>query len=133
MKEKIIDISITIGLLEAEIDSLKDAYKNCKFSALKREYSVQLISHKQALKMLKQAADLEPLINQEVEKRIAERMPSDELIEEIQEKSLIEYDNAPICEIDYYSGFEDGCKWLRSRLTCSEKPNNSQKTEGGEG
>ena len=131
MKEKIIDISITIGLLEAEIDSLKDAYKNCKFSALKREYSVQLISHKQALKMLKQAADLEPLINQEVEKRIAERMPSDELIEEIQEKSLIEYDNAPICEIDYYSGFEDGCKWLRSRLTCSEKPNNSQKTEGG--
>ena len=73
---------------------------------------------------------LEYLINQEVEKRIVERMPSDELIEEIQEKSLLEYENAPICEIDYYSGFEDGVKWLRSRLTCSEKPNNS-KTEGG--
>jgi len=71
--------------------------------------------------------------NQEVEKRIAERMPSEELIEEIQEKSLLEYEDAPICEVDYYSGFEDGAKWLRSRLTCSEKPNNSQKTEGGEG
>jgi hypothetical protein len=77
-----------------------------------------------------QDISVETTLNQEVEKRISERMPSDELIEEIQEKSLIEYDNAPICEIDYYSGFEDGCKWLRSRLTCSEKPNNSK---GGEG
>lgn len=75
------------------------------------------------------ADEAEDYINQEVEKRIDERMPSDELIEEIQEKSLIEYDNAPICEIDYYSGFEDGCKWLRSRLTCSKKPNNCE--EGG--
>lgn len=71
---------------------------------------------------------LEHLVNQEVEKRIAERMPSDELIEEIQEKSLLEYENAPICEIDYYSGFEDGVKWLRSRLT---NPGDSQGTEGG--
>lgn len=70
------------------------------------------------------------LVNQEVERRIKERMPSDELIEEIQEKSLIEYENAPICEIDYYSGFEDGCKWLRSRLT-NLGVNDSQKTEGG--
>ena len=30
-----------------------------------------------------------------------------------------------------YCGFRNGYKWLRSRLTCSEKPNNSQKTEGG--
>jgi hypothetical protein len=70
------------------------------------------------------ADEAEEHINQEVERRIAERMPSDELIEEIQEKSLLEYENAPICEIDYYSGFEDGVKWLRSRLT-------NQKTEGG--
>lgn len=73
---------------------------------------------------------IEHLVNQEVERRIKERMPSDELIEEIQEKSLIEYENAPICEIDYYSGFEDGCKWLRSRLT-NPGVNDSQKTEGG--
>lgn len=83
--------------------------------------------------ILELAQELEPIVNQEVEKRIAERMPSEELIEEIQEKSLLEYEDAPICELDYYSGFEDGAKWLRSRLTCSGKPNNSQKTEGGEG
>lgn len=76
------------------------------------------------------ADEAEEHINQEVERRIAERMPSDELIEEIQEKSLLEYENAPICEIDYYSGFEDGVKWLRSRLT---NPGDSQATEGGEG
>ncbi len=29
------------------------------------------------------------------------------------------------------NAFWDGIEWLRSRLTCSEKPNNSQKTEGG--
>jgi len=137
------DISITIGLLEAEIDSLKDAYKNCKFSALKREYSTQLVSHKQALKMLKQAAALEPLINQEVEKRIKERMGA-----EIEEfgiyVDLLKADADLIPDKhDYYKRgaqmayshcwftFYRILEKLRSCLTCSEKPNNSQKTEGG--
>ena len=137
------DISITIGLLEAEIDSLKDAYKNCKFSALKREYSTQLVSHKQALKMLKQAAALEPLINQEVEKRIAERMPSSPEIFQFVKSNLpwlikskrgnLQY---PFVSVHANEEIEKHLshalfEWLRSRLT--EKPNNSQNTEGGEG
>lgn len=137
------DISITIGLLEAEIDSLKDAYKNCKFSALKREYSTQLVSHKQALKMLKQAAALEPLINQEVEKRIKERIGSVESINYLLLDTALK---CPHCGGDgftvvpnYYTGEpeQEQCRWCwelehyRSHLTCSEKPNNSQKTEGG--
>ena len=68
---------------------------------------------------------LEPLINQEVEKRIAERMPSEEEIRD------------ELCRHLYnwleHNSFKDACRWLRSRLTCSEKPNNSQNTEGGEG
>ena len=32
----------------------------------------------------------------------------------------------------YKAALSLGATWLRSRLTCSEKPNNSQKTEGGE-
>jgi hypothetical protein len=121
------DISITIGLLEAEIDSLKDAYKNCKFSALKREYSTQLVSHKQALKMLKQVADLEPLINQEVEKRIAERMPSDE---EIIHEATDRYVNKVTGHVrsNLWAVFRKGAKWSRSRMM---KINSSQKTEGG--
>ena len=104
MKEKIIEI----------IERFKDIpYKKGDF----------ILTHSWVVNV---ATELETLVNQEVERRIAERMPSDELIEEIQEKSLLEYENAPICEIDYYSGFEDGVKWLRSRLT-------NQKTEGGEG
>ena len=68
---------------------------------------------------------LESLINQEVEKRIAERMPSEEEIRD------------ELCRHLYnwleHNSFKDACRWLRSRLTCSEKPNNSQNTEGGEG
>ena len=66
---------------------------------------------------------IESLINQEVEKRIAERMPSEEEIRD------------ELCRHLYnwleHNSFKDACRWLRSRLTCSEKPNNSQKTEGG--
>ena len=68
---------------------------------------------------------LESLINQEVEKRIAERMTSEEEIRD------------ELCRHLYnwleHNSFKDACRWLRSRLTCSEKPNNSQNTEGGEG
>ena len=56
------------------------------------------------------AQDLEPLINQEVEKRIAERMPSEE---EIDDKSIKMFDSA---------AFRAGIKWLCSRL--SQKTDN---------
>jgi hypothetical protein len=75
------------------------------------------------------ATDLEVLFNQEVERRIAERMPSREVVVEYEEKTLSVYEDAPICEIDYYGGFEDGVEWLRSRLT-KDGVNSSQKTEG---
>ena len=71
------------------------------------------------------ADEAEDYINQEVEKRIAERMPSEEEIRD------------ELCRHLYnwleHNSFKDACRWLRSRLTCSEKPNNSQNTEGGEG
>ena len=70
-------------------------------------------------------------VNQEVEKRIAERMPSEEWIASEARKRFTS--NTGFFESAKYQGFIRCGKWLRSRLTCSEKPNNSQKTEGGEG
>lgn len=75
---------------------------------------------------------LEILVNQEAEKRIAERMPSDEEVQIAQS----EYENE---EMEYgrrvsptycFKDFMAGADWLRSRLT---KPGaeTSQKTEGG--
>ena len=79
------------------------------------------------------ADEIMELINQEVEKRIAERMPSDEEIDkEAYNYSafMVEDGNVGFDQKEY-AIFMDGAEWLRSRLTCSEKPNNSQKTEGG--
>jgi len=73
---------------------------------------------------------IEPLINQEVEKRIAERMPS----EKERKEWLNSFDFGNVECYNYgRAGAIAGIEWLRSCLTCSEKPNNSQKTEGGEG
>ena len=77
---------------------------------------------------------IEPLINQEVEKRIAERMPSKEEINKQAEQAM-QRDTKDgrigiIIDSTYYGVFCDALEWLRSRLTCSEKPNNSK---GGEG
>ena len=74
---------------------------------------------------------LEQLISAEVEKRIKERMPSEEESKK-EADDLFEGTNREFRK-GMYSGFLFGIQWLRSRLTCSEKPNNSQKTEGGEG
>ena len=52
--------------------------------------------------------------------KIAERMPSEEEIEQWMQENR-------------WASARQYVKWLLSRLTCSEKPNNSQKTEGGEG
>jgi len=89
------------------------------------------------IKCYKFAAEIELLINQEVEKRIAERMPSEEEINKQAEQAM-QRDTKDgrigiIIDSTYYGVFCDALEWLRSRLTCSEKPNNSQKTEGGEG
>ena len=78
-----------------------------------------------------QDISVETTINQEVEKRIKERMPSeDEMDNEVDNR----YPNVANPHIfGKQLGFGDCYFWLLSRLTCSEKPNNSQKTEGGEG
>ena len=74
------------------------------------------------------------VVNQEVEKRIAERMPSEEEINKQAEQAM-QRDTKDgrigiIIDSTYYGVFCDALEWLRSRLTSSEKPNNL--TEGGE-
>ncbi len=77
---------------------------------------------------------IEPLINQEVEKRIAERMPSEEEInkqaEQAAQRDTKDGRIGIIIDSTYYGVFCDALEWLRSRLT---NPESSQKTEGGEG
>ena len=73
----------------------------------------------------------------EIEKRIADRFPSKEEILKYfnnhfncyTDVTIRDYETTEIAmtNIAVLKMFE----WLRSRLTCSEKPNNSQKTEGG--
>lgn len=75
----------------------------------------------------------------EIEKRIADRFPS-------KEKILKYFNNHFNCHADVIIGDYETTEvamtdsavlkmfeWILSCLTCSEKPNNSQKTEGGEG
>ena len=71
-------------------------------------------------------------VNQEVEKRIAERMPSEEEINKQAEQAM-QRDTKDgrigiIIDSTYYGVFCDALEWLRSRLT---NPESSQKTEGG--
>lgn len=56
------------------------------------------------------AAELEPLINQEVERRIADRMPSEE---QIDEKALFSCG----CQKMWYEGFLHGVEWLQIHST----------------
>ena len=80
------------------------------------------------------ADEAEDYINQEVEKRIAERMPSEEEInkqaEQAAQRDTKDGRIGIIIDSTYYGVFCDALEWLRSRLTSSEKPNNSK---GGEG
>ena len=71
---------------------------------------------------------IEPLINQEVEKRIKERMPNKRDTEQARTNVLQQYLVGNISLYDVVCQTES---FYCSRLTCSEKPNNSQKTEGG--
>lgn len=76
---------------------------------------------------------IESLINQEVEKRIKERMPSEEEInkqaEQATQRDTKDGRIGIIIDSTYYGVFCDALEWLRSRLT---NPESSQKTEGGE-
>lgn len=74
-------------------------------------------------------AYLEALFNQEVEKRIAERMPSEgEIIDESDDYGQRhDEDNYGYSIYGITStAFKKGAEWFRSRLTSSEKPNNSR-------
>ena len=94
------------------------------------------------------------IINQEVEKRIAETVAGKFIAVEIEkriadrfpskEKILKYFNNHFDCYADVIIGLYETTEvamtesavlkmfeWLLSCLTCSEKPNNSQKTEGG--
>ena len=73
---------------------------------------------------------IENLVNQEVEKRIAERMPNKRDTEQARTNVLQQYLVGNITLYDVVCQTES---FYCSRLTCSEKPNNSQNTEGGEG
>ena len=107
------------------------------------------------IKCYKFAAEIELLINQEVEKRIAETVAGKFIAVEIEkriadrfpskEKILKYFNNHFNCHADVIIGDYETTEvamtdsavlkmfeWILSCLTCSEKPNNSQKTEGGE-
>ena len=81
------------------------------------------------------ADEAEEHINQEVEKRIKERMPSKE---EIETQAIIKMQRDTkdgrigiLIDGTYADVFIDASEWLRSRLT-NPGVNDSQKTEGGE-
>ena len=88
---------------------------------------------RQLLSRIERLEKFEHLVNQEVERRVKERMPSDEDIR-------LEFPIGGTFKMRYNSDYAESIKenqskrlgafWLRSRLTCSEKPNNL-KTEGG--
>jgi len=72
------------------------------------------------------------VFNQEVEKRIAEVLPTKNEIGNACQ--LFDKQKRPLWkEAIWRAGANWAVDLIRSRLTCSEKPNNSQKTEGGEG
>ena len=69
---------------------------------------------------------VELLVNQEVERRIKERMPSEEEIEKAFTTEHYHWEQGRHYRVRKDRIF--GAKWLRSRLT---NPGDSQKTEGG--
>jgi DNA polymerase sigma len=74
---------------------------------------------------------VDKLFNQEVEKRIAEVLPTKNEIGNACQ--LFDKQKRPLWkEAIWRAGANWAVDIIRSRLTCSEKPNNSQKTEGGE-
>jgi hypothetical protein len=66
---------------------------------------------------------LEYLINQEVEKRIVERMPSEEEMES-------EIDRSP-ADMAFAGGFAECYEWLRSRLVSQKTDNLKENNNNG--
>lgn len=50
----------TIAFLQAEIDSLKDAYKTTVNEEIKTEYSTRILSHKKAIRILNKYIEKQP-------------------------------------------------------------------------
>ena len=71
------------------------------------------------------AYEIELLVNQEVEKRIAERMPSEEEQDKwadyVAGNTTADHNMAVL----YKAALSLGATWLRSHMISSEKPNNS--------
>jgi hypothetical protein len=74
------------------------------------------------------ADKIKQLVNQEVERRIKERMPSEEEIEKAFTTEHYYWEQGRHYRVRKDRIF--GAKWLRSRLT-NPGANDSQKTEGG--
>lgn len=116
MKEKIIKILKSHSYHHTEGVGVKSQFKylaEIAFECCADEIMLALDQSKFT------ADEAEEHINQEVEKRIAERMPT---IED-EERNVFKFSGNRSLSSSYFTGFFDACKWLRSRL--------SQKTEGG--
>ena len=94
--------------------------------------------HKESQEFNSMTGDFEKLINVEVEKRIKERMPSQEEIN----KWIKSHGYYGSCTEEWYEGLEEGANWILSRLTNSNQktehtpqvtPQVPPKTEGGRG
>ena len=110
-----------------------------KYEDIELAYQYDVATEEEALKNKATpesiADEIMRLVNQEVEKRIADRMPSDEerhiAASEYEHKESMGYS-----EMDKLTGlyrnidFEAGADWACSRLT-NPGVNDSQKTEGG--
>ena len=114
MKEKIIEILKSSLRTFAYIDPVTGESRSAQESAIPVDQFPKIA-----------AEQLEPLINQEVEKRIKERMPKPKEAKEKRDNRSGDYLN-PRSAMSFDSGFDYAYKWILSCLTCSEKPNNSE-------
>ena len=142
-------LNIIVGKLISEGVSAKNYNTNDALMVLSHcvmplKLQTYLVNYEEEVKMrlenlsqIKQkftADEAEEHINQEVERRIKERMPSEEeIMRRVRNRKdyLRELGYPTQVLVKYGDAIIETIEWLRSRLTCSEKPNNSQKTEGG--
>ena len=131
--EYIAKTGIINGTLLVEIERVMEAYAAQQKSEIKMPTEEEMKKRQKDrgdyLREMGYPPQVESLINQEVEKRISERMPSDEEVQIAQS----EYENE---EMEYgrrvsptycFKDFMAGADWLRSRLT-NPGANSSQKT-----
>ena len=129
MKEKIIKILKSHSYHHTEGVGVKSQFKylaEIAFECCADEIMLALDQSKFT------ADEAEEHINQEVEKRIKERMPSEEEIDSAAYHygQFPDLDGMMIHDGEAQVTFAEGAEWLRSRLT-TPGVNDSQKTEGG--